>query len=193
MKLWCGIWEDENCNNECRIECLIWQNVVVEKWWLVWFNSNQVQNICMGRHENKHILQEDESVINWHWKEYSSQESSKEEVSWLYKSPSALFINFQNKSIEWCLGSLNFHNFKSLANNEHQEGWNNDWESKYNIGGHCCNFSGLSWIISIYKLHHREESKIEIAEHVVSNIGIEFVLRKLVSNPFSESIRKNNK
>jgi hypothetical protein len=45
-------------------------------------------------------LQKDESIIDRHGQEASSQKSSEEEVARDNESPSTLFINFQNNCVE---------------------------------------------------------------------------------------------
>ena len=54
----------------------------------------------MGRHQDKHILKEDESVVDWHGQQNGSQKSSEEEVAWNDKSPSTLLVDLQNNSVE---------------------------------------------------------------------------------------------
>jgi hypothetical protein len=125
-KFWGSIREDENGNDECGVEGLVGKHIVVQKWGLIWLDSDQVEHICVGRHQDEDVLQEDERVVNWHRQETGSQQSSEEEVAWNDKSPSGLFINLENKGVEGLFGVLDFHDLVSSANNGDQEDWNND-------------------------------------------------------------------
>lgn len=87
----------------------------------------------MRRHQYKHILQEDECVINWHGKQDGGKESSEKEISWLDKSPSALFVDLENDSIERSFGLLDLHDFKSFADDRHEENWDDNGENKEHI------------------------------------------------------------
>lgn len=134
----------------------------------------------MRRHQNEHILQEDESVVNWHGQQNGSQESSEEEITWLDESPSALLVNLEHQCVEGGLGSLDLHNFESLANDEHKECWHDDGESEDDVRSHGGDLSGLSGIVTFNKLHDREESKIEVSKHVVPDVSVKLVLSKFL-------------
>jgi general stress protein YciG len=186
-KFWGSIREDENGNDECGVEGLVGKHIVVQKWGLIWLDSDQVEHICVGRHQDEDVLQEDERVVNWHGQETGSQQSSEEEVAWNDKSPSGLFINLENKGVEGLFGVLDFHDLVSSANNGDQEDWNNDGEREDNVGRDGGHLSSLGGIISLDELHDREEGKIEVGEHVVSDVHVELVLSKAVVEEHTDS------
>jgi len=133
VQFWGGIREDEDSNDQSRVEGLVGQHVVVEQWGLVWLDSDQVQHIGVGRHQDEHILQEDEGVVNWHGKQHCGQQSSEEEVAWLDESPSGLLVNLEHDGVEGRLGLLDFHDLESLANDEHKEGWDHNGQSEDDV------------------------------------------------------------
>jgi hypothetical protein len=107
----------------------------------------------MGGHQHEHILQEDEGVVNWHGEQYSCQESSEEEVSWLDESPSALLVDLQDHCVEGSFGLFDFHHFESSAHNAHKEHWHNNGQNKDHIGDHGGKFPHLGGVISVDDLH----------------------------------------
>ena len=59
----------------------------------------------MGTHQNKHILQEDECVVNWQGQKHGGEKTSSEEICWVHDSPSATFVDLEEQSVEalFCL------------------------------------------------------------------------------------------
>jgi general stress protein YciG len=82
---------------------------------------------------------------------------------------------------------LDFHDLVSSANNGDQEDWNNDGEREDNVGRDGGHLSSLGGIISLDELHDREEGKIEVGEHVVSDVHVELVLSKAVVEEHTDS------
>jgi len=64
VKLRGSIREDENSNNESGVESLICENVGVVARSLVGLAGHNVEDVSMRTHEDEHVLQENEGVLN---------------------------------------------------------------------------------------------------------------------------------
>ena len=87
----------------------------------------------MARHQNKYILQKDESVVNWHRKKACSQTSSQEEISWDDDTSFASLVNAEKQGIEALFSSLNFKYVESAVNQNHKNNWQHYVYNEYDI------------------------------------------------------------
>jgi len=132
-------------------------------------------------------LQEDEGVVLWHRQQTGCQISSKEEVAWHHKSPSALLVNLEDDCVEGGLSMLDLHDFKSFAHYSHQKDWYNKREDQNDIGYNSGHFSKLCGLVSFNKLHDGEKCQIKVGKHVESNVDIELELSKNASKNLTTS------
>jgi hypothetical protein len=149
----------------------------------VWLDGNQVEYVGVRGHQHKHVLQEDECVVDWHGEQDCGQESSEEEIAWLDESPSALFVDLEHNGVEGGLGLLDLHDLESLADDGHEEDWDHDGQDEDDVGDHGGDLSHLGGVIAINNLHGGEESQIEVAQHVESEVDVELVLGQEAADP----------
>ena len=87
----------------------------------------------MARHQNKYVLQKDESVVNWHRKKACSQTSSQEEISWDDDTSFASLVNAEKQGIKALFSSLNFKYVESAVNQNHENNWQHYVYNEYDI------------------------------------------------------------
>jgi len=116
VKFGSGVREDENSNNESRVEGLIGEHVGVVARGLVGLAGHNVEDIGVRAHEDEHVLQEDESVLDGEGQEEGGQQTSSEEVGWVDHTPFATLVNLEQECVEALLGLLQLEHGEASEN-----------------------------------------------------------------------------
>jgi hypothetical protein len=130
----------------------------------------------VGRHQDKHILQEDEGVVDGQGQETCSQTPSCEEVGWYNHSNLAVLVNSEQKSVEGLLCLFNLQNIESSIDGRYQNHRQHNVDHEHHVREQQSSFTSACRVISFKDLHHGEESRVEVNEHVVSDISVELEL-----------------
>jgi len=102
-------------------------------------------------------------------------------------SPFISLINFKHQSIIVLLCFFNLKQFESLQDQSNEEDRCYNWDNEEYVREEKSNFSDWWWVIFILDLHDWEESEVEIDQHEISEIGIEFELTESWANKLAKS------
>ena len=138
----------------------------------------------MRRHQHKHVLQEDERVVQWDRQQGRSQDPSKEEVEGDEQPLPALLVHLEDQRVPGGLGLLDPHDVEAHADNGHEEHGHHHGQREDHVTGNGCGPAARCGVVAfggVDQLHDGEERQVKVAEHVVADVHVELELRQELS------------